>query len=54
MTIADLYLKAKVRGPFVVIVDRTGAPIMRAFDVTPRKAIRRLLRVVEARCAEQQ
>lgn len=52
MTTADLWLKVKVKGNWVVIVDRTGQPIMRAIDVTPLKAIRKMLAFVNARLQE--
>lgn len=57
MTTADLYLKVKLlKGTAeatVVVTDRTGAPIMRCFDATPLKAIRKMKAFVEARLKEQ-
>ena len=54
MTTADLFLKGVVVGNEVQIRTRDGEVIMRCFDVTPKKAIKKLLFVIETNIAERE
>lgn len=53
MTTADLFLKAVVIQNEVQIRTREGEIIMRCFDVTAKKAVKRLGHIIDINLAER-